>query len=569
MWDILGFLAFMAGVAALAALGPRFQRYWARRATRRFESGQSARFSVRLAGPRPYPRFGAWGSVDSADEPLVFRRWHRMTMPQPLTGLTFLGREIDTNGPGDLPLVVFRLRDAEGRHLTAGVNENYAETFEALLHRAPTGGPVVAPRRYVPRWRLALAGLAVLWLVFWVYVTVFGSIVDATVLTNDGDGYCTVEYGGTRFTDVDCAEDELPGDRVKVIVMAPPFEEDAVDVEWTIGGVSVGFLLGMLPLALTGIGRLRHRNVPMADGTPTLVGEVERAAVEPHEMRWSTISRAVERRAVEEDWRHSSKAPWWARRARGQTMRVAAPMLPRIFWALFAVGIAALAGVTAWSTALRWNPANAVETEAVVTYVDDFFPGIPADVDVEFTVDGRKVTTHVASTDEPHEDERIGIRYDATNPKVARRVEHDGVGRGQLVSSVVGAVAFGFIGWTLFRVARILRTLRRRRRQRAEPMRYAVGRDMLGDLYAMLFETGSDGPPVAAVALYDPLGDLPVTGDAGVHGPVEPGAALVLTIGGRAVYPASFVTELDEYDLDDLVNGEARLLGEEEPGFDD
>ena len=554
----------LVAILVLSLLAPRFRVWLAARRRRRFEAGESVRIPVRLrGGTAPYPRRWRWGSVRSGDDPLVFRAWHRATPPVPLTGLTVVRTAIDTEVDSTEPVVVLGLRDSSGTRVDLGVAESHAELAESVL-RAHRAGPAPARReRRMPVWRAALAGLAVLWALAWLYLVGAGDIRQARVVENDGEDFCRVEWvagGRTENTWVDCT-DQVPGEPLGIVALPAPFRGEAVDQPSTAFFVSLLFVVGVTPAALVLLGRARSRGRPVAPvpASAAVVGDAEAPRLgDEGEVTFARVAEVVRRRADVEGWDQS--------RTRHPRLRRGLRWAWRALWPLVPVFFAALAGATSVTIALRGEAALTRTATATVDVVDSYFPFVPDDVVVVYDAGGREVTARVAAVKTYDVGDRVDVRYDPARPSHARLSgSADGTGRGVAIAVLVGGAGLVLLVWRSAVVARVLVTYRRRRRQPGTPIRYAVTRDGVDDVVMLLFDAYGDGPPLGAVLLDDTPPDAPVAGDALAHGRVAEGERVVVAIGKHLVHPDSPVLPAEPDEVLAAVNGEPLFLDEEPP----
>lgn len=556
-------------VAVGSVVAPFVRGALAARKRRRYVAGEATRITVRARGGAPFPRRWAWGSVDTAERPLTFRRWVPFGRSAPLTGLTLVGRQV-APGPGVEELVVFRLRPADGGVVELGVSGSEAALFEQVLRDTNTRDDVASagpPRRRMPRWRLVAAALGLAWLGAWAYLVAAGTVLDATVVRNKDDGYCDVEWvvGGRRESaEVDCTGSQ-PGEPLRIIALPAPFAGEAVDVVVTRVAVPLIALPFLLPLGLHAAGRLRRRDgAPPAE--PTLAGDVADAVprLDRHELRWSRVAETVTWRAEVEQW-DVARVPWWLRPFHSSRSRLVAGSLAGVLPApLFLLLGAALVGWTPVTTALRFDPSAAVVTTATVEVVDGFVAPIPWDVEVVVHHEGRERSVRIAMLREPDTGDRLTVRYDPRNDVARLPGDTDGTARGVLIGATLLGAALGLLGWRAARVTGTFREFRRVRALPPAPMRYAVVLDPEGAPAMLLFDADGDPRPAAVVGFAYLPADVPVTGPAEVHGTPADGELVLVRVGDHLLHPNDRAAELGTAVVRDLVNGDLVVFGEDD-----
>lgn len=547
MWEVVGAIVF---IVVLGPLVLWLQRVYTRRKARRHERGEDVRAGVYLRGTAsPYPKKWKQGSVQTGEWPLLFRIWHRFSRPVVLAGLTLLRRETGMVSNVPEPMVVFRLRDAGGGIVELATRREYADLIDDVLRADPTLSPGVRGRNRAPLWVLACAAFAALWVAAWTYLALAGEVVPARVLDNE-DGYCSVTWergGATHHAEVECA-DEVQGETQDVLAYPPPLDGAAADVEYTPAYVVVLAVVLLVPLGAWTLVARRRRGRPILvppSPAPALVAETEAPRLERFELRYSTISETVARRAATERWADAPPPPWWERRVRTPERRVILRAAANVAWLLLPIGIVV---VICWSSlAVATAPRPTREADATVEYVDGFFVA-PDGIEVRYDVGGVAVTSTVPSLRRDLEEgDTVRIRYDPDDPSRARLVDDDGTARGVQVVAAVTAVCVAFMAFGLFRALRRLRALRRMRAETPRPMRYAIARGGYGELGMMLFPTDGDPRPEFVVPMDDPLPpDLPVAGTAEVRGELADGSRPLVTVGRHLVYPPEPLVEIED-----------------------
>ncbi|MFB9316596.1 hypothetical protein ACFF2X_03875, partial [Cryptosporangium minutisporangium] len=200
-------------------------------------------------------------------------RWR----PQSWVELT--GGRVMAAASADSDDVALRLALPDGRSPQLVLHEQDA----ALLTQVLTAGrgPDDAPERMVGRrWPFVAYALVALWVGGWTVLIVGGHTAQATVTAND-EGTCDVVWkdpdGSGHGAEIDC-DDEKPGDTRTVWVLTPPLRGEAVDVTWTIGGVSLFAAIGLLPALVGSALDLRDRWLLRSAPPPAMTGQ---AGLEP------------------------------------------------------------------------------------------------------------------------------------------------------------------------------------------------------------------------------------------------------------------------------------------------
>jgi hypothetical protein len=580
---VTGLVAFVVLTGATLLVQPRLRAWLARRTAARLAAGRPVKFAVRLRGRGgAYPKRWRWGTVRANDGQGV--RWHPTflrTGPIPLGGLRLVrGRVSGQHDRVELSRVLV-MRDADGNLVELGVRGSLAETLRDVLAGTPAEPmpPAAAPereRRGVPVWVRLLAGLAVAWAIAWAYAAVAGDHVTARVLENEED-YCRVEWtgrsGSVESTGVDC-DDEQPGEPLPVLAMPPPLEGEAVAsaYAWWWFGIPLGMLVA--PVGWHAAGRLRRsrsRGPTPGDVPPA---EEDLPALAAGDLVYSRIAAAMRRRADLEGWapppaREGEQPgdPLWSGPARGMaTSALRWIVFPALFGAL-----AVLYGWGWWGKALLFDPATGVGATGVVRgSYDPEGPLLPWEVRVEFDAGGSRVEATVASRTALKEGAEVALRYDAGKPERARLAgPDDRTGRAALISGTVAAVCAGLVAWRLRRTWTTIAMLRRRRAQPPQPMRYVLFADFEGEPGVALFPVTGDPPPAAFVPLWAPLPrGVPVYGTGVVHGRVEDGEAVVLTVEGRTLWPVDAAEAVEEDLALALLNGDLPYDEEDTYGED-
>ena len=273
--------------------------------------------------------------------------------------------------------VMLTLRTTDGDHAELAIGWPDLELVSSWLSRPVAAEavefvPAAAPRvALVPLWARIVLGLLAVWVGGWIWFWTAGTVLDATIVTND-DGICRVQWadphGGKlqHANDVSCSSAAHAGDPVEVLALPGVFRGEAGSTFRLDHGPDRG------RHAAAGA-RGHRRRPPRTDRrivrTPLIpaqrvtaeLPEVPRIAQD--EVRFSRVVEVVTARADAEGWAPigptlppaPSAGRWWQdRRLRRMALVTGVPRLLPIA----ALSLGVMTGIGPWLSAAALADGN-------------------------------------------------------------------------------------------------------------------------------------------------------------------------------------------------------------------
>jgi hypothetical protein len=542
----------IAGIV-VAAVGGFLIAMWRDRAARRRRaevgSGQTVRCRALLGLDDLRPRRGRLVLSDALVE------WQSLSGRQrvDLRGARVLSASMQPGGsPAREDDVELRLLLPGGTAARARLHEGDGALLVKTLESQPATAVGVAPgwtssgpgRRV---WPAVLFGLAALWLVAWVLLVLTGRTVEATVVANDGEGYCAVAWtdpdGAPRDAEVDC-DDEAAGSTRQIWALGPPFRDDAVDREWTIYGVLAGTAILAAPggygTVLDVRDRRRWRRRQQTGERAVLVGDEpgdlpqlteQDVVAAADETAVAYLARLAPHaaRQVRDDWVDADSPDGASLRLR--PLDVGKALVGPVF-TLAMVALLTMPAPYRW-VVLQTQPTAVAEATSTGEVVVDGMGPVPEEVQVRFRdIGGVERTADVATLSPLPEGVQRTVVYAVDSPGWAR-IDGDGDGssRGALLALVGGLIGFG---WAGYRVVGLARTQRLLHGTAGAPPRRALGLltgDPAADPVLLVCDPVVLPVQLLAVPLLQPLPAAVVAAAAPlrlqVHGALRDGEPLV------------------------------------------
>ena len=539
-------LAFALPVLVTVIRARRAKR-WAAQLRR----GETVRIPLRLSGEAPpYPRRARSGHLVLDGDRLGFEARRGGVIALGSRRLQVVGSEEQDQG------IAVRCRDGAGVVVRLQLGEEYLEPVREVLEkgRADLVDPSSRLRSSrVPIAAVVLAALAVLLGGGFELAYRTGVEVTATVLTNDAEETCQVEWaspwGGAReHAAIDCDADTAG--TVRVVAANHPFRGEAIDTydSEVVALIASGVLLVLAALVVAWRA-WRGRKQPEVTVAPV------EGALEPvvdllvTNTSQPAVVEAIRLRAdpdrplapANED---NGLRGFWI----GALVRSVGPLL------FLAIGTGLAVGPALAALALSSGPTKVTTADVSYWSTDREFPFLPYDVDLAFSAGDRHVEVTTQSLTKGGDDapDQVEIRYAVSDPSKVELVDRSGQHRSYLLPGALALVAL------LFLVRGVVVTWRDTRSLRRVAAQSASGRFE----YAVV-----DGPPSGIVLFSDQTprwlmelhedtaAGLPLTGEIDVYGALVEDGVVVLGRGAERIFPTSTLTKATADRVCELVNG--------------